>query len=82
MDPAYARAYAGLADCCSLLYTWWEASEANLREADSASRKALEMGPELAEAQLVERPGGHHFDGDYKTVAQIIYFRLTGKATG
>lgn len=38
--------------------------------------------PELAHAQLVQRPGGHHFDGDYKTVAQIIYDRLTGKASG
>ncbi len=38
--------------------------------------------PELAHAQLVQRPGGHHFDGDYKTVAQIIYDRLTAKASG
>jgi serine/threonine protein kinase/Flp pilus assembly protein TadD len=52
LDPGYARAYAGLADCCSLLYTRWEASTANLHEADKASRKALELGPDLAEAHL------------------------------
>ena len=50
IDPGYARAYAGVADCCSFLYMYWEASEANLKEADAASRKALELDPELAEA--------------------------------
>jgi serine/threonine protein kinase/Tfp pilus assembly protein PilF len=50
IDPGYARAYAGAADCCSFLYQYWEPSEANLKEADAASRKALELDPELAEA--------------------------------
>ena len=50
VDPAYALAYAGVADCCSFLYMYWDGSKANLESADSASRKALEMGPELAEA--------------------------------
>jgi tetratricopeptide (TPR) repeat protein len=52
IDPAYARAYAGLADCASHLYAQGEASAENLHEADEASRKALELGPELAEAQV------------------------------
>jgi len=50
IDPGYARAYAGLADCYSCLHMYWEASEDNLREADTASRKALELDPDLAEA--------------------------------
>jgi serine/threonine protein kinase/Flp pilus assembly protein TadD len=50
LDASYARAYAGVADCCSFLYMYYEASEANLKEADTASRKALELDPELAEA--------------------------------
>lgn len=51
LDPDFARAYAGLADCCSFLYMYWkEPSEANLREAEAASRKAVELDPELAEA--------------------------------
>lgn len=50
IDPAYARAYAGVADCCSFLYMYFECTDANLKEADSASRKALELDPELAEA--------------------------------
>ncbi len=52
VDPGYARAYAGVADCCSLLYTRWDPSEANLREADRASLKALELDPDLAEAHV------------------------------
>jgi serine/threonine protein kinase/Flp pilus assembly protein TadD len=50
IDPHYARAYAGVADCCSFLYMYFDSSEANLKEADAASRKALELDPESAEA--------------------------------
>ncbi len=50
IDPNYARAYAGVADCCSFLYQLYEATEANLKEAEAASRKALELDPDLAEA--------------------------------
>ena len=52
IDPEYARAYAGVADCCSLLYTYFDAREANLRQADTASRKALDLEPDLAEAHV------------------------------
>jgi serine/threonine protein kinase/tetratricopeptide (TPR) repeat protein len=50
IDPDYALAHAGAADCCSALYTWWDASKANLEGADSYSRRALALDPELAEA--------------------------------
>ncbi len=50
VDPKYALAYAGVADCCSFLYMYWDGSRANLESADSASRKALDLDPELAEA--------------------------------
>ena len=52
IDPGYARAYAGVSDCYSYLYMYWEASEANLQAADDASRKALLLDPGLAEAHL------------------------------
>jgi serine/threonine protein kinase/Flp pilus assembly protein TadD len=52
LDPNYARAYAGIADCHSFLYLNWAATEDNLRKADEASHKALELGPELAEAHV------------------------------
>ncbi len=52
IDPDYAIAYAGVADCCSFLYTYWDARESNLRQAETASKKALELEPDLAEAHL------------------------------
>ena len=52
IDPEYALAHAGIADACSLLYTNWDAREFNLRQADIASRRALELEPGLAEAHV------------------------------
>ncbi len=52
IDPTYARAYAGLADCYSLLYSFFDFRESNLREADNASRRAIELEPDLAEAHV------------------------------
>jgi serine/threonine protein kinase/tetratricopeptide (TPR) repeat protein len=51
-DPEYSRAYAGVADTCSLLYMYFDAREMNLRQADFASAKALELEPDLAEAHV------------------------------
>jgi len=51
IDPGYARAYAGLADCCSFLSKWFGKNrESNLREAFAASRRAVELDPDSAEA--------------------------------
>jgi non-specific serine/threonine protein kinase len=50
IDSSYALAYAGLADACSFLYQYADSSESNLVDADEASRKALELDPDLAEA--------------------------------
>jgi len=52
LDPGYARAYAGVADCYSYLYMYWDDSEANLQAAEDASRKALLLDPGLAEAHV------------------------------
>lgn len=46
IDANYARAYAGVADCSSFLYMWFAATEDNLREALSASRRAVELDSE------------------------------------
>jgi serine/threonine protein kinase/Flp pilus assembly protein TadD len=51
IDPRYARAYAGIADCCAFLYFYWDSSVTNLEQADAASRRALELDPDLAEAR-------------------------------
>ncbi len=50
LDPDYALAYAGVADCCSFLYQYFDASPQNLKRADAASMRALELAPNLAEA--------------------------------
>jgi serine/threonine protein kinase/Flp pilus assembly protein TadD len=50
IDPGYARAHAGLADCYSLLYLNWNVRGETLAKADAASLKALDLDPESAEA--------------------------------
>jgi adenylate cyclase len=50
LDPGYARAHAGIADCAAFLYQNAGREPAQLAEAVRASRRALELEPELAEA--------------------------------
>jgi tetratricopeptide (TPR) repeat protein len=52
LDSAYAPAWAGLATAHALLYEWWGASDEDLAEADRASRIAMELAPELADAHV------------------------------
>jgi adenylate cyclase len=52
LDPQFAIAHAGIANCCSYLYLYWEPTLDNLRLADSASRRAIVLAPELAETQV------------------------------
>ena len=49
-DPSYSLAYAGIADCCSWLFMYWDSNKINLEQSIAASQKALELDPELAEA--------------------------------
>jgi TolB-like protein/Flp pilus assembly protein TadD len=49
-DPAYALAYAGLADCYSYLCLYFGGGEQQRGNAQNASHKALELDPDLAEA--------------------------------
>jgi TolB-like protein/Flp pilus assembly protein TadD len=50
LDPGYALAYTGVADCCSFLYQYFNASQVLLDKGDTASKRALELAPGLAEA--------------------------------
>jgi tetratricopeptide (TPR) repeat protein len=50
LDPRYALAYCGLADCHSWRYLYHQGGDTVLAEAETASRKAIELQPELAEA--------------------------------
>jgi adenylate cyclase len=49
-DPGYALAYAGMADCYSYLYMYFDNAKSNLELAQKMSRMALDLDPELAEA--------------------------------
>jgi adenylate cyclase len=49
-DPRYGRAHAGLADVDCFLYMYFEPRVALLGEAEEASRRALELDPDSAEA--------------------------------
>jgi serine/threonine protein kinase/Tfp pilus assembly protein PilF len=52
IDPEYARAYAGLADCSSYLRLYFGAGDEAVEEAKRATLKALELDPDLAEARV------------------------------
>ena len=52
LDPGYAAAYAGIADAAYGLFLWFGALDAYKKETDEASRKALELAPQLAEAHV------------------------------
>jgi len=49
-DPDFALAYAGLADTETVIAQWIDRSPGQLEAADRASRQALKMAPDLAEA--------------------------------
>jgi len=50
IDPGYSLAWCGLADAYSTRFLYWEGTEANRAEAEKASRRAVELNPDLAEA--------------------------------
>jgi tetratricopeptide (TPR) repeat protein len=49
IDPQYAQAYAGIADCHSFLYMYSDSSRDHQLRALEASEKALELDPDSAE---------------------------------
>ena len=51
-DPNYALAYAGMADCYSYLYRFFDSNRANHDKAMDLSQKAIELDPDLAEGHV------------------------------
>lgn len=49
-DPQFAMAHAGLADCYSYLFMYYDNNPRNLHRAGLASARAFEIDPDLAEA--------------------------------
>ena len=52
IDPEYAPAWAGLATAHAQLYEWCGATDQDLTEAERASRIAMELAPQLADAHV------------------------------
>jgi adenylate cyclase len=50
IDPGYARAHAGIAEASAVLRMYYPTSDEDLARADAASRRALELAPDLPEA--------------------------------
>jgi len=50
IDPGFASAWAGLADCAAYSYIYIERTEPQRELAESCSRRALDLDPDLAEA--------------------------------
>jgi non-specific serine/threonine protein kinase len=49
IDPKYAVAHAGIADCYSLLFMYWDSNKKYLKEAQKYSGTALDLAPNLTE---------------------------------
>jgi tetratricopeptide (TPR) repeat protein len=63
LDPSFANAWAGLADSYGYDYLYYNPTRQNLEEASRASRKALELAPELAETHT-SRAFAHSLCGE------------------
>jgi serine/threonine protein kinase len=72
-DPAYAPAYAGLADSYIIQasYGWVSPAEA-APLAKAAARKALELDPELAQAHASLGALAHLFDRDFPAAERLF----------
>jgi TolB-like protein/tetratricopeptide (TPR) repeat protein len=69
LDPKYPLAWSGLADVASWQYMYSESTPANLKQANDASKKALELAPDLAEAHA-SRGLALSLSKDYSGAAQ------------
>jgi serine/threonine protein kinase/Flp pilus assembly protein TadD len=68
LDPGYALAYAGLADCWSYIFLYSERKESVRQQAEAASRRAIELAPDSAQAQtshaLAMSAGGYREEAE------------------
>jgi len=51
LDPSFALAHAGLADCWSYIYLYSERREDVRRQAEAAARRAVHLAPDSAQSQ-------------------------------
>jgi serine/threonine-protein kinase len=68
LDPEYALAYTGLADCYSILRVYgWTPGEHSQRRALDAVTKALALDPELPEAHFSRALYTFHFERHWRS---------------
>ncbi len=67
LDPAYALAYAGLADCYSILWSYgWTPAEHGYQRALDAVERALALDPRLPEAHFAKALFVFHFEPHWR----------------
>ena len=85
-DPTYARAYAGLADCYSVLgWMGFLSPKESFGRGKAAAVKALELEKDLAEAHCSLAYALHHYDWDWANAEREFLRSLElnpGYATG
>jgi non-specific serine/threonine protein kinase len=65
LDPQFALAHAALAETSYELFSWMGAREEDLQRGETAAHRALELAPDLAEAQVAAGAalsGGHRYE--------------------
>ena len=67
LDPSFARAYTGIADCYGIFAYYWAPPRATLTKARDAAAKALELDPSLAEAHTSMAFVKHKLERDWAT---------------
>jgi len=72
-DPAYSRAWAALADSYAMIAMYWNATDELRSGADRASRRAIDLAPDLAEAHVSR--GLHHVIHDEPEEAERSFER-------
>ncbi len=65
LDPEFAKAWAGLADSYGYDYLYYNPLDENLEQSTGASKKALELAPDLAETHT-SRAFAHSLCGEFE----------------
>ena len=77
LEPGYARAYAGVADCWCRLADDWVAPDDAYSRAKGAASRALQLDPQLAEAMTALGKVNGWYDWDFAASEQHLRTAVT-----